>query len=137
MSNTWLKRVCNNPLIIAFDRGSQCIMQILTAYYWFAKEYMANITLQWCAYIIYICILVLRLSSYTFQYIMLQKWVKVLMSSQILCIVIYLCTSMFICLNYTHCATYYWHLIWYMYWITVWYWPYVPWQISNMQSTSS
>ena len=85
MSNIWLKRVCNNPLIIAFDRGSWCIMQILTAYYWFAKEYMANIALQWCAYIIYICILVLRLSSYTFQYIMLQKWIEVLMLSQTLC----------------------------------------------------
>ena len=30
----------------------------------------------------YIYILVLRLSSYTFQYIMLQKWVEVLMFSQ-------------------------------------------------------
>ena len=82
MSNTWLKKICNNPLIIAFEKGPQCFIQILTAYYWFAKEYMANITLQWCAYIIYICIFVLRLSSYTFQYIMLQKWVKVLILSQ-------------------------------------------------------
>jgi len=32
MSNIWLKRVCDNPLIIAFDRGSQCIIQILTTW---------------------------------------------------------------------------------------------------------
>jgi NAD-dependent SIR2 family protein deacetylase len=27
MSNMWLKRVCNNPLVIAFDRRSRCITQ--------------------------------------------------------------------------------------------------------------